>query len=340
MLLSVAVIVSLIVVTACTKEGPAGPPGEDGADGNATCGTCHNFSEQLTAKIAQYDYSTHATGVTSFEGNRTACAGCHTSKGFREVTENDTTDTMEPVSNPTQPNCYTCHNIHQTYTDADWTLATVDPVVFRLNAGQAGLQFDGGKGNLCANCHQARVVNPYPDASNLSGTVTFTSFRYGPHYGVQSQMVSGQAGFELGFDGAVTHAHSDIENTCITCHMAEAFGQLAGGHNMGMFIEEENDLNYAGCLGCHSDEEALAENTEDLKTEVTELEATLWDLLVAEGIADPNNYGYAVGGTYTNEVAGAYLNWKFVHHDRSYGVHNPTFTKTLLENSIDALQSK
>jgi hypothetical protein len=29
-----------------------------------------------------------------------------------------------------------------------------------------------------------------------------------------------------------------------------------------------------------------------------------------------------------------------VHHDRSKGVHNPTFTKELLENSIAALQGK
>jgi hypothetical protein len=345
MFFSVAAITALIFVAACTKEGPQGPPGQDGedgingTDGTATCGVCHNFSEELTAKIAQYNKSTHATGVTSFEGNREACAPCHTSKGFREVLETDTTVTAAPISNPTQPNCYTCHNIHQTYSATDWALATTDPVTFRFNAGNPGMTFDGGSGNLCANCHQARTISPYPDAANLTGTVTFTSFRYGPHYGVQSQVVSGQAGFELGFDGAVTHAHSAIENTCITCHLAEPFGQLAGGHQMGMYIEEEGAYNFAGCLECHTDEEALAENTEELMTEVTTLETQLWDLLVTEGIADPNNVGYAVPGTYTNLVTGAFLNYKFVHHDRSKGVHNPTFTKTLLENSIEALQA-
>jgi len=33
MLFSVAVVASLIVVSACTKEGPAGPAGADGEDG-------------------------------------------------------------------------------------------------------------------------------------------------------------------------------------------------------------------------------------------------------------------------------------------------------------------
>lgn len=350
MMLSVAVIVSLIVVSACTKEGPMGPAGKDGedgingtngTDGTAVCGVCHNFSEDLTAKVAQYNKSMHAMGTTSFEGNRTSCAPCHTSKGFREVIANDTTETLAPISNPTQPNCYTCHNIHQTYTDTDWALATTDPVTFRFNAGNPGLQFDGGNGNLCVNCHQSRTINPYPDINNLTGTVTVGNFRYGPHYGPQSQILSGQAGFNVGITGSTSHKHYEwIENTCTDCHMAEPFGQLAGGHNMSVYIEEEESYNWAGCTSCHDDEDALATNTEELMTEVTDLEAQLWTLLVNEGIADANNYGYAVPGTYSNLVAGTFLNWKFVHHDRSKGLHNPTYVKALLNNSIEALGGK
>jgi hypothetical protein len=345
MILSAAVVVSLIVVSACTKEGPPGKDGQDGEDGingqdgTATCAVCHNFTEDLTAKVAQYNHSQHAMGVTAFEGNRTSCAPCHTSKGFREVIETGLAETAAPISNPTQPNCYTCHNIHQSYTEADWALATTDPVTFRFNAGISGMQFDGGNGNLCVNCHQSRTINPYPDINNLTGTVTFTSFRYGPHYGPQSQILSAQAGFEIGFTGPINHPHASIENTCTSCHMAEPFGALAGGHNMAMVAEEEGEFNYAGCTDCHTDAASLESNTEELMAEVEELDAQLWDLLVAEGIADPNNYGYAVPGTYSNLVAGTFLNWKFVHHDRSKGVHNPGYTKALLNNSIAALQT-
>jgi hypothetical protein len=55
-------------------------------------------------------------------------------------------------ANPTHQDCRTCHQIHTTYTGADWALETDAPVVMVTS----GATFDGGSGNLCANCHQAR----------------------------------------------------------------------------------------------------------------------------------------------------------------------------------------
>jgi hypothetical protein len=62
-------------------------------------------------------------------------------------------DTVETgVTRPTRQTCRTCHEIHTTYTDADWALATTDAVALIAS----GETFDGGEGNLCATCHQAR----------------------------------------------------------------------------------------------------------------------------------------------------------------------------------------
>jgi formate-dependent nitrite reductase cytochrome c552 subunit len=152
-------------------------------------------------------------------------------------------------------------------------------------------------------------------------------------------MLMGVNGYELGMalDGA--HAHSNIENTCITCHMAEPFGFLAGGHQMKIYAEEEEHYNFAGCTACHSDAAALEEDMLAFQDEMDTLMVQLWDLLVAEGIANPSN-GLAKTGTYPTELAGCYFNYKFVQEDLSRGVHNPTYAKALVENSIAALQAK
>jgi len=111
--------VTAMIFSACTKEGPQGPPGQDGEDGingqdgNATCGVCHDNSETVEIKIEQWGNSIHAIGGHNFE-NRTTCAPCHTSQGFKEVVNTDTTATLAAVENPSNINCYTCHKIHDT----------------------------------------------------------------------------------------------------------------------------------------------------------------------------------------------------------------------------------
>ena len=130
MFCSVAMVVSLIVISACTKEGPAGPAGKDGTngedgingtDGTATCGVCHDNSEGVETKIAQWGKSKHAIGGTNFE-NGTTCAPCHTSQGFKEVILTDSTGVVASPMDPANINCYTCHKIHDTYAAADWEL--------------------------------------------------------------------------------------------------------------------------------------------------------------------------------------------------------------------------
>lgn len=333
-LLPLAVATLLFITVSCTKEGPQGPAGEDGqdgADGNATCGQCHDFSETIKAKMVQYATSLHATG-SAFERNGTSCAPCHTSKGFRERIETGLMETAENISNPTPPNCYTCHNIHQSYTADDWTLATAEAVVH----WQGGTTFDGGTGNLCANCHQARVTDPFPDAANPGGTYTVSSSRFGPHHGPQSNLLLGVGGY--GVSGAVAHPHMNAENTCVTCHMAEAYGSQAGGHNMGAAYDYHGSTEplTAGCLGCHPDEDGLIEDLEEFKMEMEEDLATLYQMLVDEGIANPET-GLANTGDYTNAVAGAYFNYIYLEEEASMGVHNPTYAKDLIEAAMDAL---
>lgn len=333
-------MLAMAVAAGCTKEGPQGPPGQDGqdgqdgidgTDGTAGCIKCHDDSQMIEAKSLQWEASIHATGG-NFERNGTSCAPCHTSQGFLEVLETGNMTTANAISDPLPVNCYTCHNIHSTYTEEDWALTATEPVELWLN----GVTTDQGVANLCVNCHQPRVVDPFPDPTNLEGTFEVTSSRFGPHHGPQGALIAATGGFEVGDGYNSNHAHGNIENTCTTCHMAEAYGDQAGGHtmSMGYMYHGHMEYNIAGCTDCHSDD--IVEDLEEENMEFEEGLAQLRDLLEAEGIYNSET-GLANTGTYTNRVAGAYYNYMFLEEDRSLGLHNYSYAKTLLENSIESL---
>ncbi|MBN2173836.1 MAG: hypothetical protein JW731_06880 [Bacteroidales bacterium] len=330
----------LIGFSSCTKEGPAGPAGADGedgidgTDGTATCIQCHDDSQNLFAKINQWEHSVHAIGG-NYERNEGECAICHTSQGFLGNLDGSYDYTAEGafISDPNPPNCYTCHKIHDTYTPEDLALTKTDPV--ELN-NTAKATFDFGKANLCASCHQGRTVDPFPVENG--GDYNVTNSRFGVHHGPQANTFAGMGLFEVG-SGYNNHVHTNIADACVTCHMTEPFGAQAGGHTMNISYEYHGatELNLNGCTECHSDPDALAENTEELQAEVEELLAELQALLIDAGIYNENT-GLANTGTYSSNVAGAFLNYMAIEEDRSLGVHNPTYIKKILQNSIAAIE--
>jgi hypothetical protein len=334
---SAVVLTMALIIASCTKEGPAGPQGaqgpkgEDGingTDGTAGCITCHDNSELVEAKILQWGNSKHAIGGTFFEN---ATTPCHTSQGFKEVLVTGAHVTAEEVQNPSNINCYTCHKIHDTYTDGDWTLRKTDPVTFWWN----GEEHDFGMANLCAQCHQSRPQATFPDVNDPEGIFTVTSTRFGPHHGPQSELLTGTGVYLVGGD-YLNNMHATIENACITCHMSKAVGNLTGGHTCNINDEAEG-LNVSGCTACHTEEEAVA-NIEELQPEIQGLLDTLQTLLTVAGIYNPTTEE-AVKGDYPNKIAGAFFNYMFIKEDKSLGVHNPKFAKTLLENSITSISS-
>jgi hypothetical protein len=83
--------------------------------------------KKITAKLYQWEHSVHAIGGNN-NHNATNCAICHTSQGFVERIAKDTNATLATVLDPLPINCYTCHQIHTTYTEADWAFTQDDPV--------------------------------------------------------------------------------------------------------------------------------------------------------------------------------------------------------------------
>jgi hypothetical protein len=281
------------------------------------CMACHNDTTVITEKKTAMSESMHGIGESFGRGTRAGCAGCHSGGAFSKmVAAGLTPDTVEAGDpSPTRQSCRACHQVHTGYTVADWALETTAPVVLYA---LEGVTYDGGKGNLCANCHQPRRAIAEADPN---GIIRVTSSHWGPHHGPQSTMLLGLAGAGdvIGFPSA--HAML-VRDTCVTCHIGED-----DSHTFEAVM--------SACVVCHLDAEDFDIN--GVQTEVEALIAQVGELLVAKGLLDEE--GHPVVGDYPAAETSALWNYIFiVFEDGSLGVHNPGYTKALLEAALVALQ--
>ncbi|MEE8414002.1 MAG: cytochrome c3 family protein [Dehalococcoidales bacterium] len=310
-LVVLATIGAIFIVGCAGLTGPTGPAGADGVNAAATCNDCHNDTTLVYSKSFQSAQTVHQTGTAwSYAGGRAGCTACHSSEGFQEMvaTGIGIEDFEEATPNPSPQNCRTCHEIHTTYTKADFALSTTSPV--DLIAFDA--TYDRGKGNLCATCHQPRRAGPEEGA----GDYEITSTHWGPHHGPQSMVLLGIGGYGVA-DSQSVH-YSMVTEGCPTCHMPEESHLLAP--------------TTAACQSCHADLDTLDRN--GVQTEIKALFEELGELLEGKSLHD----GHPNPGTYSEEVAGAAWNYMIVYEDASWGVHNPPWTKAILEESIAALK--
>ncbi len=296
-------------------EGPEGPPGESMTTADLACTECHNDTTLLTGKQTAWSASVHGTGGAYVRGTRSSCAGCHSGGGFMDMVaagiDPGSVEAGDP--NPTRQDCRACHMIHTTFSGEDWGLRTEDPVDFYAFEG---VTYDGGEGNLCANCHQPRRGI----AEAVDGMIEVTSTHWGPHHGGQGSMLLGVAGAG-DVEGSPSAHYNMVGDTCVACHLGEGY-------------DHTFEPNVAACQACHSDAEDF-----DINGVQTEVQAKLDELeegLIALGWLDEE--GHPAVTMVPEDQAAALWNWIYIaHEDGSLGVHNPAYTKALLEAGLEAL---
>jgi hypothetical protein len=322
-------VIGLVVIMVMTVAGCTATTTEEGtAEGTATaatetCSECHNDTTLVYSKSAQSALTTHQLGRGwYYAGGRSSCTACHSSEGFVEMvaTGKGIEDFETATANPSPPNCRTCHEIHTTYTEADFALRTTEPVELLI-----GGTYDQGDGNLCANCHQPRRNIVAED-----GIVNVSSTHWGPHHGPQSAMLLGIGGALA--TGSPSVHYMVVEDGCPQCHLAEDNHMLTASED--------------SCQVCHAEADGF--DIDGVQTEVEELIVELEGLLVDKGLLavaphEPWHEGppevHPVVGKYPEAEAGALWNYIMIQvEDGSKGVHNPAFTIDLLEASIAALQ--
>ena len=320
------------LLSSCTKEGPQGAPGTNGTNGTnaaATCQECHNFSDTIVAKIFQYNASQHATGSTTLEASRNICAPCHSSQGFAEVNATGQFNTVAPIPDAAPINCRTCHQIHKTYTNSDWSLATTSGYRMRYDSTvTVDFTAAGGTANLCGRCHQARAASPALTApSSTTDSLNITSSRWGPHHGPQSNMLAAKGAYNDGSFG--TSPHKDHIG-CIGCHGGNAQGNVVGGHTLIMTSADLGD-NIAVCKPCHSSITSF-----DLNGDQTTIEGMYNQLkvqLATFNMLDTNTM-LLKPKKYAQADLAVFWNFMLVDADRSMGVHNFQYTYDMLQAGI------
>ncbi|MFC1618584.1 T9SS type A sorting domain-containing protein [Candidatus Neomarinimicrobiota bacterium] len=297
------------------------------------CAWCHDSGTHHVYP-EQWDASGHANPPTraSWSGS---CARCHTPDGFISYAKGE-----DVSSGPESPfSCAMCHDPHSAegphqLRDVETVLSNGEPVK------------GGGMGKLCMSCHMSRR-----DAS------TYTEgpgSHYGPHYGVQADVLSATNVATFGRKLPTTSGHL-AGNSCVDCHMAEGHADaegniiLAGSHTFSMDFPDSTD-NVEACTPCHGEiGESFAEKKfffnfnadhdgdgvdEGLQEEVHGLMEHLGSLLPSD---DPHA---DVDETWTKTELKAAYNHRVLYYDHSYGIHNPAFTVALLHTTIEALEAE
>lgn len=261
----------------------------------------------------QWAISYHARSMNSPEKaermNKTGCAHCHTAQGYWEVILEGKESTA-PYEDATGLNCIACH-----YPGEEGAK------VGKLRAGSVQ--------DACNKCHNILLINEPDDLSWCS----------------QGFIFHGDGGKEFPGKAYPKSAHSTVENNCASCHMAPAAegvdARYVGGHTFRVISKDTDPriLNPTQCLNCHETISLawVQERQEKVKALMEQL-AGLLPQRPAEG-EDKTEPKLPADPTLTVDQAKAAFNYWMIQRDASYGVHNPVYTKRLLEDSIEALSN-
>lgn len=297
------------------------------------CGQCHG-------QFAEWQKSRHSDPLAfghaePSDGQRRTCYKCHYTDGFIGAVESG--EAFSTFKHPLEagenaprdtPNisCDVCHDPHDQ--------SVSNPVGIRT----------GSPESLCDTCHEKKW-------QNATYTGTGDTLKAAIHWDDYSQ-----------YQGA-GNPHQ-MPDACVSCHMAtditdtDAYGvRKVGGHSLRMRdVGADGDpgtaddlLNITVCQGCHPGLTTFDRNSTmtRIKNKLNLLDIRLKS--ANKGYLPPFLPGKCAtchkGGTlaFSNETAErtlekAYLNYKLILHDRSFGIHNPGYIERLLDDTIAAVE--
>jgi len=301
---------------------------------SGVCGQCHGeFAEtQKAMHTNALPFGYHVPGGIRL----VSCYRCHYTKGYIGAVDSGTpfkdfrypfTDLSIVPRDTPNVSCSVCHDSHS--ADA------ANP--FGLRTGSAG--------TACDTCHYEKWQNAILEG--MAGEV-------GNGYHYPGENYSAYEGEKNPHRG---------EDKCVMCHMSTKVPdkdslqvRKVGGHTLRMrdYGDDlipgtaDDTLNIPVCQGCHAGLTSFDRN--GVQTEVKGLLTELSSLLKGNNheFLPANQPGKCArchkGGTVPflddpdETLENAYTNYKLFVNDRSYGIHNPGYTKKLLQDSIDSVK--
>ncbi|HHW14745.1 MAG TPA: hypothetical protein GXX28_07405 [Firmicutes bacterium] len=291
-----------------------------------SCASCHPAEKlhQPSPEAAVPDYSAEA------------CAKCHDQE-FREWKASAHNIPVPYAPDEIAPelitDCVRCHNVR------GYVRVLRGPVPFAQSKGQ--VVDASSPGVTCSACHDPHASSP---AMLRAGSPAQTCDHcHGDKW--QNLVLNGTGGQRYpGSDyGKSAVSPHNTGDRCVACHMAKTPGVEAGGHTLKM-KDAQGRLNLNGCLPCHQGIRDF--NVGGKQAETQELLASLAETLKARNLGElPRNQPGKCnechrGGTepFRNDPNGileqAFQNYRLFAFDRSLGVHNPAYTRQLLQESL------
>lgn len=260
--------------------------------------------------------------------------------------------------------CITCHDVTAAndphITGANYTAGTFKMRVktgptdeMLIEKSSAPGVVDGtpagkwGASNTCIACHKSRK-----DVTNFilpGASVLLTSTYWGPHEAPQADIFSGKGGYHYAGKTFNNSTHQSVAG-CASCHMVKvaANGNIPD-HSMRPTVAT------CAAAGCHANVTSFDVQGGQgvVKAALGELEGLLASInaitrsttapyipITVTELADKH---YELdktmpGTTLTDLQAGALYNHLLIARGSGWGVHNPTYTKELLFDSISQLK--
>jgi len=192
-----------------------------------------------------------------------------------------------------------------------------------------------GPGQTCVQCHHGRRDN-----AKVANQIANGTSHFGPHGNPQMDMFIGAGSYEIpGFVYNGDHSHQAlITDGCPTCHMkftteTAPGGAAPEGHTVHNFMPDVEN-----CHSCHPGITDFDRN--GVQTEIRgklDQVAVLMDYAdwaTLELTLDDDNPSWTVAQR--KAVYGAV----FVFNSGSFGVHNPNYARSLLDNAIAHLEAQ
>ncbi len=340
------------------------PDSDFDASNGIGCGACHEGARH--GAVEEWAESGHANFVLTEEDDENpgtfvpdhyltigSCNPCHSGVQFATIHKGE--DPLDlsglTIDDPLEDHligCATCHDPHDAQYEAQLRVDSEADVVIPFDE----VPVNGGKGNICIECHNGRRTR-----ANYDDHIAEGSGHFGPHGNPQGAMFFGVMGADLGnppVTGSYVYEHPHLtwnDDTCVTCHMynrpyISADEPALWGHDF--------EPKFERCITCHTN--WTMEEEEDFWLWVEEYQAEIDVMLQefldawpavwmdeGEPVSVESNPGDGDGPPASDPVGNAYRaalwDYYLVLEDQTRGVHNPTFTMDVLEQAIAAVEA-
>lgn len=322
-----------------------------GWSGSQPCGNCH-ANDSIELRLAGTFGSTVPTNA---------------SKGHLSYAQSGTV--LESIYGGTSVDqkigCTTCHAITAAndphalgtaYVPGQYALRVSTTDVVWLEKSAAAQTAEGvaigpfNAGNVCVWCHKSRKdVTDFIDP--MATSITINSLDWGPHHAPQADVLSGRGGYHFQANTYALPSHAVVIKACVSCHMPPSAS--SGGLADHSFAPQLSACTASGCHGSAQSFDIMGGQTL-VKSMLQELRGYLntaglltqgiggppWPTLSSAELADPDlrKDSPRPGATgLTGDRAGALYDYLLLARGSGYGVHNPTYSRQLLYDSIVAM---